>query len=392
MLDRHHNADFDSSSPVKFPNFLNDRYFGQDIQRNFWYQLGQSGLAIKGLFGSNGLLFRDGAVEKGTNFDDVNIPESIGYVEFDITVQDEAQAWQVPALTKTETLQSVRVRTPAVLDFDISGATLDGGTTNYLKMAYSETDGRTRTKTHAAGSYAFERIRGVTITADSTPATSKEILLATFIGDGSSSLTVTQVPVLLQLPIDQVFTITTASDDTVDLPDANGETAKRTYKRRGSGSGEVLFTTVNSQTINNESASLWKLTREGEITIFPNNGNWEVEDFRDLFEGETALREQRHISKAWINFNTITTTTITDDYNVSSLTDNGTGDTTINFANALPNANYSVGGTCTSTGSGGGATLNIVTQSTTQLRIETIFTTAVTKTDQSIVSAHIFGS
>ena len=45
-------------------------------------------------------------------------------------------------------------------------------------------------------------------------------------------------------------------------------------------------------------------------------------------------------AKAWVNFNGTGTPTIKSSYNVSSVTDNGTGSFTINFTNALPNANY----------------------------------------------------
>jgi hypothetical protein len=41
---------------------------------------------------------------------------------------------------------------------------------------------------------------------------------------------------------------------------------------------------------------------------------------------------------------TLTVNTIRSSYNVSSITKNGTGDYTINFATAMANANYSVAG------------------------------------------------
>jgi hypothetical protein len=47
-------------------------------------------------------------------------------------------------------------------------------------------------------------------------------------------------------------------------------------------------------------------------------------------------------AKAWINFNGTGTPAIRASFNVSSITDNGTGDYTINFTNALADANYSV--------------------------------------------------
>jgi hypothetical protein len=48
------------------------------------------------------------------------------------------------------------------------------------------------------------------------------------------------------------------------------------------------------------------------------------------------------IAKAWVNFNGTGTVAIRDSFNVSSITDNGTGDYTINFTTAMPNANYAV--------------------------------------------------
>ena len=55
--------------------------------------------------------------------------------------------------------------------------------------------------------------------------------------------------------------------------------------------------------------------------------------------------EQKQICKAWVNFNGTTSPgTILSNYNVSSVTKNGTGDYTINFSTALADANYSVSG------------------------------------------------
>jgi hypothetical protein len=46
-------------------------------------------------------------------------------------------------------------------------------------------------------------------------------------------------------------------------------------------------------------------------------------------------------AKAWVNFNGTSTVAIRSSYNVSSITDNGTGDYTVNFTTALVDANYS---------------------------------------------------
>ena len=49
-------------------------------------------------------------------------------------------------------------------------------------------------------------------------------------------------------------------------------------------------------------------------------------------------------AKAWVNFNGTGTVAIRASYNVSSITDNGTGDYTVNFTNAFADANYAVTG------------------------------------------------
>lgn len=47
-------------------------------------------------------------------------------------------------------------------------------------------------------------------------------------------------------------------------------------------------------------------------------------------------------ARAWVNFNGTGTVAIRDSFNVSSITDNGVGDYTVNFDQDMPNANYVV--------------------------------------------------
>ena len=46
--------------------------------------------------------------------------------------------------------------------------------------------------------------------------------------------------------------------------------------------------------------------------------------------------------RAWVNFNGTGTVAIRASGNVSSITDNGTGDYTVNFTTAMPDANYCI--------------------------------------------------
>ena len=52
-------------------------------------------------------------------------------------------------------------------------------------------------------------------------------------------------------------------------------------------------------------------------------------------------------AKAWVSFNGVPTVSIKASYNVSSITRNGTGDYTVNFTNALTDANYAFAGSGT---------------------------------------------
>jgi len=59
-----------------------------------------------------------------------------------------------------------------------------------------------------------------------------------------------------------------------------------------------------------------------------------------------------YMARAWVNFNGTGTVAIRASGNVSSITDNGTGDYTVNFTTAMPDANYSpvFGGTFNASG------------------------------------------
>ncbi len=62
--------------------------------------------------------------------------------------------------------------------------------------------------------------------------------------------------------------------------------------------------------------------------------------------------------RAWVNFNGTGTVAIRASGNVSSITDNGVGNYTVNFTTAMPDANYSV----TALSSRDASTSNIITQ------------------------------
>ena len=101
--------------------------------------------------------------------------------------------------------------------------------------------------------------------------------------------------------------------------------------------------------------------------------------------------------RAWVNFNGTSTVAIRADFNVTSITDNGTGDYTVNFTTAMPDANYSLVGTlsATSLNLGVSAMPNLVgkTYATGSIRIYTVYTTgggAITANDYDTPCISIF--
>jgi len=97
---------------------------------------------------------------------------------------------------------------------------------------------------------------------------------------------------------------------------------------------------------------------------------------------------------AWVNFNGTGTVAIRSSYNVSSITDNATGDYTVNFTNALSDANYCSQGTAQYGSASNPAIVSIKTATTpTTTAINFIVCNdANTTFDSSIVNILVFGN
>lgn len=92
--------------------------------------------------------------------------------------------------------------------------------------------------------------------------------------------------------------------------------------------------------------------------------------------------------RAWVNFNGTGTVAIRASGNVSSITDNGTGDYTLNFTTAMPDANYSITG-ISNYNSGSSMSCNSAVFSTTQAKVNTYYGVLVAE-DSSLVCVQIF--
>ena len=93
--------------------------------------------------------------------------------------------------------------------------------------------------------------------------------------------------------------------------------------------------------------------------------------------------------RAWVNFDGTGTVAIRESGNVSSITDNGTGSYTANFTIAMPDANYAVAGTSTTSSGGNPVILRPTTLVTTEVDFETLQANG-TEQDPATVSVAIF--
>jgi len=97
-------------------------------------------------------------------------------------------------------------------------------------------------------------------------------------------------------------------------------------------------------------------------------------------------------ARAWVNFNGTGTVAIRASGNVTSITDNGTGDYTVNFTTAMSDANYAV--TCSATGVAGVSGTNLTAgpvQSTQAVgSIKVTVRNPSSTTDADIVCVAIF--
>ena len=80
----------------------------------------------------------------------------------------------------------------------------------------------------------------------------------------------------------------------------------------------------------------------------------------------TAFVRADNNVKAWVSFNGTGTVAINANYNVTSITDNGVGDYTVNFTSALADANYGVAGYTRNAGGAGAVTLAAINTSGAQ--------------------------
>jgi hypothetical protein len=98
-------------------------------------------------------------------------------------------------------------------------------------------------------------------------------------------------------------------------------------------------------------------------------------------------------AKAWVNFNGTGTVAIRASFNVTSITDGGTGTYTVNFTTAMPDTNYSVSALASRLSGGYAAVCEIqsaILLTTTTAEIHVRISTNGNEADAAVVTFQAF--
>lgn len=98
---------------------------------------------------------------------------------------------------------------------------------------------------------------------------------------------------------------------------------------------------INSASIENASIAIVDLSATGtpsSTTFLRGDNTWDTPIASSLSTASGSAPS--YSARAWVNFNGTGTVAIRASGNVSSITDNGTGDYTLNFTTAMSDANY----------------------------------------------------
>ncbi|MBN8243315.1 hypothetical protein JF546_09860 [Nitratireductor aquimarinus] len=132
-----------------------------------------------------------------------------------------------------------------------------------------------------------------------------------------------------------------------------GANANTVAVRNGSG---YLYATIFNQTYASTNSSIHRILTQNSSDGFLRPST--PDQVNSVLPGT---------AKAWVNFNGTGSVAIRDSFNVSSITDLGTGKYRINFASAMPNANYAV---CGSSGGDVATYGNLKTEAQYTSRVE----------------------
>ena len=134
------------------------------------------------------------------------------------------------------------------------------------------------------------------------------------------------------------------------------------------------MSTIKVDTLQTRAGTTAAVTGAGFVATDQIRGNTAANSVTVVAEGGTNTTNlQQGLAKCWVNFNS-TSFGVSDSFNLTGATDNGTGDYTVTIASDMGNVNYSAN----ATGYKPSATFGIVTNNNSSffaagsLRVETV--------------------
>lgn len=178
---RHHNFTLDGSD---IPLFAGDRWYGQDILRDFYNNKEYSANILEDLLAN----YSDNMVVYGVNPSQGaghTLSWTVGRIKTTHTLKTPTNWASLPPGMTSHTIPYV-LDLPAASNQAITSAVTDGATINYAKISFLESATSSRTRAKKAGSYNSEVSESYTFTCDDSAPASNETTIATFITDGTT--------------------------------------------------------------------------------------------------------------------------------------------------------------------------------------------------------------
>lgn len=190
MIEKFHNPNY-TGGIIDIPEATGDRYYAQDLMRDFRYLQDRLGLIGKDITEMLPLLFYlNGDVAQGAGAS-LDIPEGNGYVAFEVKYVDSFAG--LPPTVTTGDIDNIRVAWTAQNDMDGGSAVCetyatvdDGATPNYVKVKFKEEDLNSRNRAKSAGSYYYEQEPFFSFVVDDNAPTDYELCLAVFTSFGGA--------------------------------------------------------------------------------------------------------------------------------------------------------------------------------------------------------------
>lgn len=174
------------------------------------------------------------------------------------------------------------------------------------------------------------------------------------------------------------------------LPLTTGVTGTLPVANGGTGAATL---TANAVLIGNDTSAVTAVAPGTAGNALVSNGTtWSSSTVTVAALSTASGSAPSYSARAWVNFNGTGAVAIRASGNVSSITDNGTGDYTVNFTTAMSDANYSVVGIIGDTSS---ATFGVLSGPRTSAATTSAFrffttTSAPTNTDYPVVQLAVF--